>query len=318
MCMSSDENVRSNRKPFIRNNEHDYSTWNIMTDDYDIDLSEYLIDTKEETIGSSLLTEDEITQTPAIDDTQNFDAPAPLKKSRRYSCPVCKKLWVSFKDYLGGQSQLKRAFQITPSKLKRHMSVHRNEKYIKELPRTEQKKSYESPKKEPEVQCPICFLAIDSQAELIQHMTIHIKIDPSTVPLAQKIGKKYICTVCDSESNSTAKLQSHMKSHMRKSLLVPIFNGSIKKPSHVCPYCSQSCFNSASLQRHINTHIQSKKLKRRSRPRNHACQHCEKRFETPSKLLRHQTVHRDILQGMKDNLIESPLEISTVTSILGD
>lgn len=65
-----------------------------MNDDYDIDLSEYLIDTKEETIGSSLLVEDEIP--PAIDDTQNFDAPVPLKKSRRYSCPVCSKLWVFF------------------------------------------------------------------------------------------------------------------------------------------------------------------------------------------------------------------------------
>lgn len=306
MLISSDENIRSNRKPFIRNNEHDYSTWNIMNDDYDIDLSEYLIDTKEETIGSSLLVEDEITQTPAIDETQNFDAPAPLKKSRRYACPVCSKLWV------------------TPSKLKRHMSVHRSEKLVKELPKVDSKKApYDSPKKEPEVQCPICFLAIESQSELLQHMTVHIKIDPLTIPsipLSQKTGKRFICSVCSSEFNSSMKLQSHMKIHINKSLLNPKSNSLVKKPSFVCQYCSRIYFNAKSLQSHVNTHI-TKKVKRRNRTRNHSCQHCDKRFETPSKLLRHQTVHRDILQMMKvTESIESPpiLEISTVTSILGD
>lgn len=292
MCMSSDENIRSNRKPFVRNNEHDYSTWNIINDDYDIDLSEYLIDTKEETIGSPLLVE------KTVDETQNFDAPSPLKKLRRYSCPVCSKLWV------------------TPSKLKRHMSVHRNEKSVKSFIMSD-----ESPNREPEVQCPICFLAIQSQAELIQHMTIHIKIDPATVsPLAQKIGKRYICTVCGSESNTPSKLQSHMKSHMRKSLLISKVKSPVKSSTHVCHYCSRTYPNVASLQCHINTHVQKKKTNRRTRPRNHPCQYCDKRFETPSKLLRHQTVHRDILQALKAEQTESPpiLEISTVTSILGD
>lgn len=216
---------------------------------------------------------------------------------------------------------------MTPSKLKRHMSVHRNERYIKEMSKAKPKKPflaiYESPKKEPEVQCPICFLAIDSQAELIHHMTIHIKIDPASVPsipLAQNIGKRHTCTVCGSVANSSAKLQNHMNTHIQKSILASRFNSLIKKTSHTCQYCSKFCNNLASLQRHIGTHIQGKKAKRRIPARNHACQHCEKKFETPSKLLRHQTVHRDILQGMKADLIESPpiLEISTVTSILGD
>lgn len=321
MCISTDENVRSNRKPLVTNNEHDYSTWNI--NDYDMDLSEYLIDTKEETIQHSLLPEPEIQQTPAIDETQNFDAPV-IKKARRYSCPVCSKLWV------------------TPSKLKRHMSVHRNEKPVKEVQRVDVKKpSFSSltffepleVKKEPEVQCPICFLAIDSQSKLLLHMTVHIKTSsrieqPETLPIptAQKIGKRYICTDCSSESPSPAKLQSHMRSkHMRKAatkqpLEKMMLQNRVNKTRNSCSFCSKSFPNSSSLKRHITVHLHPKKSARRQRTRKHACQYCEKRFETPSKLMRHQTVHRDLLMAIKRHAIEgSPvLEISAVTNILGD
>jgi hypothetical protein len=44
------------------------------------------------------------------------------------------------------------------------------------------------------------------------------------------------------------------------------------------------------------------------------CQQCNKKFETPSKLLRHQSVHRK----QRNHDSEATLEISTVTSILGD
>lgn len=290
MCLSNDENMRLNRKPVLTNNEHDYSTWNINDDYGDMDLSEYLIDTKE----ADVLAEPEVIQTPAVDETQNFDAPALSKSTRRYSCPVCHKLWV------------------TPSKLKRHMSVHRlSEK--QPLPKIEEEKNlllpFESEVKEPEVQCPICFLAIESQAKLAQHMTSHMKVDnrvqaPSEptflIPIAHKIGKQYICSLCSIESSTPTKLQSHMKSqHMRR------LNEDTKKKLK-----PRSTFNP-----------RPKKKTRRKRPRNHSCQHCEKQFETPSKLQRHQSVHRDVYQasGKRDFLESSPiLEISAVTSILGD
>lgn len=325
LCVSTDENIRFNRKPLSTNNEHDYSVWNINNDDYDdMDLSEYLIDTKEE---SHPLMDEPIYQTPAVDETQNFDAPTPSKAARRYSCPVCGKLWV------------------TPSKLKRHMSVHRNAKQQKEQqPKVEVKKPsfsspifYDPPKKEPEVQCPICFLAIESPSKLPQHMIVHIKtenrVEPKAVrvepaPIAQKIGKRYICTVCGSQFLSPAKLTNHMKAqHMRKVSIIS--NGmSPKVPEkmrpissrhrrNICNICSKTFQSSSKLTRHLKSHQRTKPAVRRQRPRNHACQYCEKHFETPSKLLRHQTVHRDLL---KSEHIDAPpiLEISTVTSILGD
>ncbi|CRK86615.1 CLUMA_CG000452, isoform A [Clunio marinus] len=333
MCVSIDENVRFNRKPLsITNNEHDYSVWNIMMDD-DMDLSEYLIDTnKEEIIQPSLIDETPIEEKPTIDETQNFDAPTSTKKSRRYSCPVCGKLWV------------------TPSKLKRHMVVHRSGKATKQEKSTSEGKKpsfsspvlFESQKSEPEVQCPICFLAIESQAQLPLHMIVHIKTETrqlskqnetfaKSFPLAQKLGKRhYNCTVCGSEFQSPAKLTNHMKSqHMRK---VSIFknnnrpvvaektqNQSQPKRKHDCLICSKSFQSPYKLNRHIKSHTRTKAKPGRKRVRNNNCPHCGKAFETPSKVLRHLKVHRDILQPISSKSESSPiLEISAVTSILGD
>lgn len=311
MIVSTDENIRSNRKPLTMNNEHDYSTWNI--NDYDMDLSEYLIDEKQETIQNTL--EPELPNPPAIEEIHNFVAPKSPKKMPRYSCPICDKRWV------------------TPSKLKRHMSVHRNEIQTKEAPKVELKRSsistltfFEPPKKEPEVQCPICFLAIESQSALGQHMNTHVKnAKPEPLPVALKIGARYICVVCGSESPSPAKLNSHMKAkHMPKNTdfrrRLNSHTCQERKQQNRCTFCSKFFQNLSSLKRHISAHVRIKQTMRRQRPRRHACQHCEKRFETPSKLQRHQSVHRDILQGMKRHAIESSpvLEISAVTSILGD
>jgi hypothetical protein len=311
MCISTDENIRLNRKPLATNNEHDYSAWNI--NDYDMDLSEYLIeDSKEEHL---LMDETQIHHTPAIDETQNFDAPTTTKK--RYACPVCEKLWV------------------TPSKLKRHMIIHRREKsQLKTVLEEPKAAIIEPPKKEPEVQCPICFLAIESQLKLSQHMLVHVKSDKTVniteSPLiAHKIGNRYICTVCNNEFLSPAKLQNHMKSqHMRKvsirsSSKNPIVPEKMKyhRPSnhhaHTCRKCSKNFPSSSKLQRHVETHERFRKPPKRPSMRKHSCLYCEKKFETPSKLQRHQSVHRDVLQTLKS---ESPpiLEISAVTSILGD
>lgn len=301
MCISSDESMRSNRRPVSRNNEHDYSAWKI--DEYDMDLSEYLIE------GSTLKDEDpspdQFVQTQIVeqsepsprfeasfDETQNFDISSKKKVKKTYSCPICGKLWV------------------TPSKLKRHLGSHKNN-FKEKLP--------EPPLQQ--IQCPICNSILDSPQKLTQHMTeFHIKPESrpdydNGIPLAEKIGTRYICSVCYLEFLSPSKLQSHMKSlHMKSENLS-------QKVKHVCQYCDKVLVTPSKLQRHLRTHTRSietsNKISKHARPRRHECIHCGKKFETPSKLMRHLTsVHRESNKNGNSN--ETALEISTVTSILGD
>jgi hypothetical protein len=304
MCISSDENMRSNRRPVSRNNEHDYSAWKI--DEYDMDLSEYLIE------GSTLKDEEssrdhfvqqsqnvEPTQTfeATFDETQNFDISTKKKARKSYACPICSKLWV------------------TPSKLKRHLGSHKTS--VKE-------KSLEPP--EQQIQCPICNSLLDSPHKLTQHMAdMHIKHEnqpeyENGIPLAQIIGTRYICTVCSFEFSTPSKLQNHMKvQHMKPE------NLATTKARHICKFCHKILVTPSKLQRHLRTHNKTKEehceTKRSFRPRRHECIHCGKKFETPSKLLRHMTsVHRDSCRDLNKNAnsSETALEISTVTSILGD
>lgn len=326
MCISNDELIRFNRKPPNNNNEHDYSLYNIHQDDYDglDDFSEYFSGTKEESMQHSLMTDADVQQPLSIDETQNFDAPSPSKKRRRYTCPVCGKLWV------------------TPSKLSRHMAVHKHDKESKEKPKSSLPKPppsviYDVPITD-EVQCPICFCVVESSNKLQQHMLIHVKTAPrkevkkelieDPVPIAQKVGPSlYSCTVCGSMLPSSAKLTNHMRNqHMRKISIIS--NSSNPKvpakmmaraasDKNFCVICSKVFPTPYKLNRHMVTHSRPKKPSRPQRPRRYACQHCDKKFETPSKLLRHKKVHRDNVQVVKG---DSPpvLVISAVTSIMGD
>lgn len=300
MCISSDESMRSNRRPVSRNNEHDYSAWKI--DEYDMDLSEYLIEgttlKDEDTSPEDLIRETQIiervepTIEASFDETQNFDISTKKKVRKTYACPICGKFWV------------------TPSKLKRHLGSHKKD--VRE--KTPQPISEQ-------IQCPICNLIVDAKM-LPQHMTdAHIKPDnrpeyANGVPLAEKIGKKYICSLCSFEVTSPSSLQSHMKSqHMKNE------NPTLSKKKYVCQFCHKVLITPSKLQRHLRTHSKRvekiPKIKRPARPRRHECIHCGKKFETPSKLLRHMTsVHREFSKNA--NSSETTLEISTVTSILGD
>lgn len=292
MCISSDESNRSNRRPVSRNNEHDYSTWKI--DEYDMELSEYLIE------GSSLNGDDDSTELlddkskievknpfQSLDETLNFDASSCKKGGRKsYLCPICNKLW------------------ITPSKLKRHMASHKK------------KSSSISPTLSPELaQCPICNMLVN---DLNKHMTeYHLKVEKEKeILIANKIGSKYICTICKAELNSPWKLQAHMKGlHSKKP------RRRLQKYQHPCPHCNKVCVTPSKLKRHLNTHNKKRnnnicketgKYKRPPEPLRHECPICGKGCVTPSKLMRHMNVHKDI-KGT-----ETALEISTVTSILGD
>jgi Zinc finger, C2H2 type/C2H2-type zinc finger len=296
MCISTDISSRLHRKPLL-NNEHDYSLY--INDEYDMDLSEYcLIDPKPQ----DMLMEEQIQEKPQmLDDTQNFDAPVARKKIRRYACPVCKRLWP------------------TPSKLERHMVVHRKElQHLKQEP------------KDPEVQCPICFEPFETQLKLTEHMKIHQRVnDTAVIPKVEKVGSVYTCSVCGQDFSSPARVQNHMKSqHIRKITTVKVpTDPKVPVKSEVpiknsCVVCGKSFPNPSKLLRHMHVHTKSKKEAPISKPRRYECEICLKKFETPSKLQRHQesSVHRDRVAKGSDGCYETPLvlEISAVTSILGD
>lgn len=270
-----------------------------------MDLSEYLIDTKES--HQDILLEQETVKKEepvALDDTQNYAAPSAKTPRRRYTCPICSRLWV------------------TPSKLERHMSVHR-----KDVKLEEENTNF------PEVQCPICFKALESQLDLSDHMKTHQRLVEA--PQATKVGKKYICSVCESVFLSPAKLQSHMKSqHMRRvSILskgqepkVPEKMMTTLELSHHrknrCSVCGKSFPHPSKLQRHIKTHNGVRKEEKRIEERRYKCSFCVKKFVTPSKLQRHQqsAVHRGVNDAKSEGGVETQpvLVISAVTSILSD
>jgi hypothetical protein len=287
MCISIDESMRSNRRPVSRNNEHDYSLWR-LDNVYD-EFSELLIENssldKEE--FKEFKEEDEKPPSPLVfDDTQNFDS-QPMKRGTRknYFCPIpsCNKMW------------------ITPSKLKRHLTSHR-----------EREKN--------STKCPVCDLKLDSMQALSQHMKSHgiTGLDQNGIEkrLAHKVGQIYVCTVCNTPLSTPLKLQYHMKMlHMLTNETHNESQKAVRKSPAECEKCLKIFPTPSKLQRHMISHYKYvNNSKNQLRKRNHECQLCQKRFETPSKLLRHSSVHRN----EKREVTDIKLEISTVTSMLDD
>lgn len=287
-----------------------------------MDLSEYLtIDPKVSDSPEPLPIEPETPQEPEVVETEEIETQV-YSTNRRYSCPQCPKLWE------------------TPSKLRRHLKAHKNEKELRFIRKIEVKRIYlpkfapaealendpqtsnEIPSVELKVQCPICFVIIDSQSKLSEHMNaVHTKVPvtvkPETLPSPAKQGKRhYVCSLCEEEASSPGKLQDHMKSHQTKVSQSPT---SKPKKRHTCNFCQKTFTKMILLSKHVCVQTFEMKPKRRPTPRRHHCQHCEKKFETPSKLSRHQSVHREALKLHKLEASDAPiLEISAVTNILGD
>jgi len=245
MCISSDEFLKSNRRPISRNNEHDYST---LIDEYDMDLSEYLIEgstLKDEPTAEELILETEVIEnrsppTPVLDETQlNFNGPSSKKVKRKsYACPICNKLW------------------ITPSKLKRHMSSHKN---IEKSAAATSSQQYH---------CTICHCVQDSSLKLAQHMTTHTSpMESSSVQ-----SDKLTCRVCGFEFSSMSKLQNHMKiQHLR----------------------NISIISSDSISNEVPEKMKTSLEARRSDMGDVdlTCFECGKRYATSSKLRRHSKIH---------------------------
>lgn len=320
MCVSNDDCLRMSRKPLL-NNEHDYSLY--MNDDYDMDLSEYLMNDDHETAVEDLqkndhehksnlqsdkendvMNQDESSTEPTaspqqpappVDETQIYDLSVLQKKSHRYTCPVCQKLWP------------------TPSKLKRHLRVHTSKIFnVKPDPPDDA---------EPRVQCPICFVALASQTRLTEHMTRHKTEKNTTNDNHEKsnVGS-LICLICDLEFKTPKQLRNHEKTqHIRKFSIIasekeepicpPKMISKTTQVDRLCHICRKSFDCPSKLQRHLPVHQKLRPPpKRKPGPRRHQCQKCDKKFETPSKLQRHEVTHSKFIP-VHDSLSSKIIEI---------
>lgn len=253
MCITTDENIRSSRRPTSRNNEHDYSTLN---DDYvdDMDLSQYLINSTLNHIEGSdpdlkydaeqLTVEPHIDEQPpeppVFDETQNFDAPQNKYVPKRYACPICHKLWVS------------------PSKLKRHMTVHSNDRKPNSMQLAAMKKRGDT--------------KVKTLTELKTFKQSEVKQEP-----AEDSTCSFLCLVCGLELPTQSRLQNHMNvqhlsgmedytSNLTKKPKVEPKRGSIMM--HLtCYECKKTFENGNKLKRHLRTHDSARN--NMPRPRRH-------------------------------------------------
>ncbi|CAO1439561.1 unnamed protein product [Diamesa serratosioi] len=316
LCISSDENIRNihclNKKAPL---EHTFKRE--MIDDEgllndgsidggdlegDLDLSEYLLNTHKESEPEEDDDNEELLEETIIETKPDLFKPS---QRRSYSCSIC-----SFKqDFRSSAIERPKKFRcpiclkdwVSPSKLKRHMATH----LVKDI--KIQHSSYKSD--------PVESTEYSSDTSLGV-----FKKEPYSFPIAHKIDKNYICTICNKTWLTPSKLAAHMQSHIKqeqKQRHTSSGSGSIssqKQPNakNVCPICEKVCVSPSKLQRHMGSHNRNKTNSvsaRPPRPKNYSCPVCGKCFESPSKVTRHLNVHA--VSMITDDIIEE-------VPILGD
>lgn len=106
-------------------------------------------------------------------------------KSKKYECHICAK-----------------KFQ-TPSKLQRHMTVHRDILDPSEVP--------ERPPKDFKYECEVCEKRVETPSKLVRHMRVHDKINSKYVGINQH--RPHPCTDCSLRFWDSSKLERHKIIH---------------------------------------------------------------------------------------------------------
>ncbi|CAO1424256.1 unnamed protein product [Diamesa hyperborea] len=293
LCISSDENIRNihclNKKGTL---EHTFKR-EIIDDEGllndgsidggdlegDLDLSEYLLNThkeseieedeEDELLEEIIETKPEATKTSQRPFKHQQYQSSPERK-KKFRCPICLKDWVS------------------PSKLKRHMATH----IVKDTktPTQQHQQIFKSEQVE--------------SAEYSSDTSFSgFKQEVYAFPIAHKVDKNYICSICNKTWLTPSKLAAHMQTHIKqekKERHTSSGSGSsinIKQPNakNVCSICMKVCVSPSKLKRHMGSHNRNKipvsSRPQYSRPKNYPCPVCGKYFESPSKVQRHLNVH---------------------------
>lgn len=284
MCIASDETIRTNKRPISRNNEHDYST--LLIDDY-YDLSAYLMT---ETVPEIIKDDPDqfhVEQVTSKDEIQPQQQQAPIESiddTQNFAQNASTKKFKRYACPICGK------YWISPSKLGRHLASHNRNKLSVKAESTDNNNTIIE-----KLTCSLCGMEFSSQSKLQNHSNI------------QHIRNVSIFSNGSSSSDNYVPEKMMTQMELRK-----LNNNGENK----CEECGKIFLASNSLKRHLKIHSRvGKPAPRRPRPKRHECIHCQKMFESPSKLKRHIfAVHSTKSQHSE----AASLEISTVTSILGD
>ena len=329
MCISSDENIRNihclNKKASLE--EHTFKR-EIIDDEGllndgsidggdlegDLDLSEYLLNTHKESEieedDDDELLEEIIEAKPDLTKTS---------QKRTYSCSICGKLWPS-------PSKLQRHMNTHLKRDQKFNGIEceiANEHFPSNTDPLAFKQQFRSsPDRPKKFRCPICLKDWVSPSKLKRHMATHIvkdiklpsqhqsykseqvesteyssdtslsgfKQEPYAFPIAHKIDKNYICTICNKTWLTPSKLAAHMQTHIKQqhkerhtsSGSGSSINHKQQNAKNVCPICEKVCVSPSKLQRHMGSHNRNKTSSvsaRPPRPKNYSCPVCGKCFE---------------------------------------
>lgn len=188
---------------------------------------------------------------------QQFRSSSSSDRPKKFRCPICLKDWVS------------------PSKLKRHMATH----MAKDTKQPTLNQSYKSDQ-------------VESTEYSSDTSLSGFKQEPYAFPIAHKIDKNYICTICNKTWLTPSKLAAHMQTHLKQeqkerhtssgSGSGSSINQKQINAKNVCPICEKVCVSPSKLQRHMGSHNRNKTSSasaRPPRPKNYSCPVCGKCFE---------------------------------------
>lgn len=99
------------------------------------------------------------------------------------------------------------------------------------------------------------------------------------------------CTFCGESFESSDELSKHVLGNHRAEVEESLTTDDFFE----CWMCEKVFKSQAILDVHLKSHVNNAAMKKTA-AKKHGCDICSKFFETPSKLLRHMSVHRDVLE----------------------
>ena len=178
------------------------------------------------------------------------------KSSRKHECQICGKRFE------------------TPSKLQRHMIVHRDVLHPSVIPKR--------PPKVYKYICDVCNKLVESPSKLQRHMRVHEKNSKNYNGINQH--RPYSCMHCETRFWDNVKLERHLIIHSEA-----FQNSKIHHPDghwFTCVFCLQKIPNYDDYMQHMRSHREDSEENVEF-----ACKLCDKVYPKLMNLIRHSKLH---------------------------